>query len=100
MQQEHRAATCTMKAIWRVVLRGWDRGVPPDCAYVTRLCDMVLTTVVFCGGCVFSWSEQVQARTKIEPKNGGGYTHEYVWEQTPTEVSIMFEVGARCARCC
>ncbi len=42
--------------------------------------------------CVCRWSQEVQARTKIDPKNGGGYTQEYTWEQTPTEVSIMFEV--------
>ncbi len=35
-----------------------------------------------------------QARTKIDPLNGGGHAKGYKWEQTPTDVSIMFEVRA------
>lgn len=39
----------------------------------------------------------VHARSKIAPKNGGGDGPGFTWEQTPTDVTIMFEVrGAMC----
>lgn len=53
-----------------------------------------LADLMWAGNVACRWSEVVQQRTRIDPKDGGGYGPGYVWQQTPTEINISFEVSA------
>ncbi|GFH16862.1 hypothetical protein V8C86DRAFT_2489226 [Haematococcus lacustris] len=57
----------------------------PDCDYKFRV-----RAINALG--VSGWSEVVHARTKIDPKNGGGHAEGYTWEQTPSDITLMFEL--------
>ncbi|GFH13712.1 uncharacterized protein HaLaN_09649 [Haematococcus lacustris] len=57
----------------------------PDCDYKFRV-----RAINALG--VSGWSEVVHARTKIDPKNGGGHAEGCTWEQTPSDITLMFEL--------